>query len=49
MDVYNVFDDIQLFDGKIEAGSHYIETNNYFPFHGNGYNIADIIDYANNK
>ncbi len=47
--VYNVFDEIQSFDGKIEAGYYYIETNNYFPFQGNGYYIADLIDYAVNK
>jgi hypothetical protein len=29
---HNVFDEIKPFDGKIEAGYHYIETNNHFPF-----------------
>ena len=47
--VYNVFDEIKPFDGKIEAGYYYIETDNYFPFQGNGYYVADLIDYALNK
>jgi hypothetical protein len=47
--IYNVFDEIKPFDGKIEAGYYYIETNNYFPFQGNGYYVADLIDYALNK
>jgi len=47
--VYNVFDEIKPFDGKIQAGYYYVETNNYFPFQGNGYYIADLIDYALNK
>ena len=47
--VYNVFDEIQPFDGKIDAGYYCIETNNYFPFQGNGLYVADLIDYALNK
>ena len=44
--VYNVFDEIKPFDGKIEAGFYGIESKNFFPFHGNGFYIADLIDYA---
>jgi hypothetical protein len=47
--VYNVFDEIKPFDGKIDAGYYGIETNNYFPFKGNGFYFADLIDYAQNK
>ena len=47
--VYNVFDEIKPFDGKIEAGFYYIETKNFFPFRGNGFYIADLIEYAFNK
>ena len=47
--VYNVFDEIKPFDGKIEADFYYIETKNFFPFRGNGFYIADLIEYALNK
>ena len=30
--VYNVFDEIKPFDGKIEAGYYGIETKNFFCF-----------------
>ena len=44
--VYNVFDEIKPFDGIIEAGCYYIETDNFFPLHGNGAYDADLIDFA---
>ena len=47
--IYNVIDEIKPFDGKLEAGFYYIETKNFFPFRGNGFYIADLIDYALNK
>jgi hypothetical protein len=36
----------KVFDGEIEAGYYYIETSNYFPFRGNGFYDADLIDYG---
>ena len=47
--IYNVFDGIKPFDGKLEAGFYGIETNNFKPFHGNGFYLADLIEYALNK
>ena len=44
--IYNIFDEVMTFDGKIEAGFYYIETSNFFPFRGNGFYDADLIDYA---
>ncbi len=32
--------------GKIEAGYYYIETSNFFPFRGNGFYDADLVDYG---
>ena len=36
----------KVFDGKIEAGYYYIETSNFFPFRGNGFYDADLVDYG---
>jgi len=47
--VYSVFDEIVPFDGKIEAGYYYVETENFFPFHGNGFYDADLIQFAINE
>jgi hypothetical protein len=47
--VYSVFDEIVPFDGKIEAGYYYVETDNFFPFHGNGFYDADLIQFAINE
>ena len=44
--VYCVFDEVKNFDGKIEAGFYYIETDNYFPFKGAGWYDADLVYYA---
>ena len=44
--IYNVFDEVKPFDGKIETGFYYVETKNFFPFHGNGFYDADLIFYA---
>jgi hypothetical protein len=44
--VYSVFDEVKAFDGNIEAGFYYINTNNYFPFKGAGWYDADLVNYA---
>jgi hypothetical protein len=47
--VYSVFDEIVPFDGKIEAGYYHVETDNFFPFHGNGFYDADLIQFSINE
>ena len=44
--VYSVFDEVKSFDGNIEAGFYYINTNNFFPFKGAGWYDADLVYYA---
>ena len=44
--VYSVFDEVKSFDGEIEAGFYYIETDNFFPFKGAGWYDADLVYYA---
>ncbi len=44
--VYSVFDEVKAFDGEIEAGFYYIETDNFFPFKGAGWYDADLVYYA---
>ena len=44
--VYSVFDDVKSFDGEIETGFYYINTNNFFPFKGAGWYDADLVYYA---
>ncbi len=44
--VYNVFDEVNPFDGNIEAGFYYINTDNFFPFKGAGWYDADLVFYA---
>ena len=44
--VYSVFDEVKSFDGKIEAGFYYIETDIFFPFKGAGWYDADLVYYA---
>ena len=42
--IYNIFDEVKPYTGKkIRCGYYYIETKNYFPFHGNGWYDADLI------
>ena len=41
--VFNVFDEIEPFDGTIKTGYYYVETDNFFPFRGNGAYDADLI------
>ena len=44
--VYSVFDEVKSFDGNIEAGFYYINTDNFFPFKGAGWYDADLVYYA---
>jgi len=44
--VYSVFDEVKAFDGNIEAGFYYINTDNFFPFKGAGWYDADLVNYA---
>ena len=44
--IYNIFDEVVNFDGVIAAGFYYVETTNYFPFCGNGWYDADLVDYG---
>jgi hypothetical protein len=44
--IYNVFDEVVKFDGKLAPGHFYVETSNFFPFRGNGFYDADLIDYG---
>ena len=39
--IYNVFDEVVKFDGKLAPGFFYVETCNFFPFRGNGFYDAD--------
>jgi len=41
--VYSVLDSWNKFNGVLEDGNYYVETDNYFPFRGNGvYNLAMV-------
>ena len=44
--IYNVFDEVEKFDGVISAGFYYVKTSNFFPFRGNGWFDADLVDYG---
>lgn len=44
--IYSVFDEPCAFDGNIEAGFYYVETQNYLPFQGNGWYDADLVYYG---
>ena len=44
--IYNVFDEVAQFDGKLAPGFFYVETSNFFPFRGNGFYDADLVDYG---
>ena len=43
---YNVFDEVEKFDGVISTGFFYVKTSNFFPFRGNGFYDADLVDYG---
>ena len=42
----DVFDEVVKFDGKLAPGFFYVETSNFFPFRGNGFYDADLVDYG---
>jgi hypothetical protein len=44
--IYNVFDEVEKFDGVFSAGFYYVKTSNFFPFRGNGFYDADLVDYG---
>ncbi len=44
--VYSVFNEVKSFDGDIEAGFYYIDTEFFFPFKGAGWYDADLVFYA---
>ena len=44
--VYSVFDKVKSFDGEIEAGYYYINTDHFFPYKGAGWFDADLVYYA---
>ncbi len=47
--VYNIFDEVKPFDGEIKTGFYFVETKNFFPFKGNGWYDADLVDYGLNN
>ncbi len=44
--VYSVFDEVKPFDGNIEAGYYYLDTDNFFSFEVAGWYDADLVFYA---
>ena len=44
--IYNVFDEVVKFDGKLAPCYFYVETSNFRPFRGNGFYDADLVDYG---
>ncbi len=44
--IYNVFDEIQPFSGSIRTGFYFVETQNFFPFRGNGWYDADLVYFG---
>ncbi len=44
--VCNGFDEVVQFDGKLAPGFFYVESSNFFPFRGNGFYDADLVDYG---
>lgn len=47
--IYTPTDHVDKFHGIIKEGRYYIETNNYFPFHGNGWYSDDLIQFGIDK
>ncbi len=41
-----MFDEVKSFDGGIEAGYYYSNTDDFFPFTGAGWYDADLVYYA---
>jgi len=44
--VYSVLDNWEKFDGKIEDGNYYVETEQYFPFRGNGIYNRALVEFG---
>ena len=44
--VYSVLDNIEPFDGKVEDGFYYIETECNLPLRGNGFYSKPLVDYC---
>jgi hypothetical protein len=44
--IYNVFDEVEKFDGVISTGFLNVKTDNFFPFRGNGFCDADLVYYG---
>ena len=44
--VFSPFDEVKPFDGKLKAGRYNVETDNYIPFHGDGWYDANLVTYA---
>lgn len=43
---YSVLDDVEIFDGKLETGFYYIETENTFPLRQNGFYSYPLVKYC---
>ena len=44
--LYTPTDEVKHFDGAIDTGLYYVETNNYFPLKGNGWYFDDTVEKA---
>ena len=44
--LYTPTDEVKRFDGVIDTGLYYVETNNYFPLKGNGWYFDDTVEKA---
>jgi hypothetical protein len=44
--LYTPTDEVKHFDGVIDTGLYYVETNNYFPLKGNGWYFDDTVEKA---
>ena len=44
--MYTPTDEVKHFDGAIDTGLYYVETNNYFPLKGNGWYFDDTVEKA---
>ena len=44
--VFSVMDDVAKFDGVVKCGMYYIESDNLFPLHGNGWYTEPMVNYC---
>ena len=44
--IFTIFDEVKPFSGVIVDGFFYIESDNYFPLHGNGWYSRGMLSYA---